>query len=131
MKIEPIKIKNLIIALLVLVVSLQSIQVHSLILSAEQSGHSSGLLVHQHSTQHIQQSSQTDSSSSAISSLSQDANTDNIEHESPCHPAHVLFPFNLNLIENNHFKAVREASSLATALSIIASLDTPPPKIPT
>ncbi|OUS32218.1 hypothetical protein A9R01_11255 ['Osedax' symbiont bacterium Rs2_46_30_T18] len=127
MKIEPIKIKNLIITLLVLVVSLQSIQVHSLVLSAEQSGHASGLLVHQHSTQHIQHSSHTDSSS-AINSLSQDASTDNIEHESPCHPAHVLFPFNLNLIENSHFKAVRKASSLATALSIIASLDTPPPK---
>ncbi|MCJ8298020.1 MAG: hypothetical protein MJK13_03660 [Pseudomonadales bacterium] len=129
MKIEPIKIKKIIISLLMLVVSLQSIQVHALLLSAEQSGHPGGLLTHQHNSQQLQHPSQKINSFTE-NSLSQDATTDNMQHESDCHPAHVLFSLSHELIENSSFKPVQEASRGATALSIIPSPDTPPPKLP-
>ena len=111
-----------------LVVSLQSIQVHSLVLSAEQSGHPSGLLVHQHNNQPIEQSSKMENDFATVS-LVQETPKDNSQHESPCHPAHVLCTFNHDLMESRLFIAVRETSNPAAALSIPPSLDTPPPKL--
>lgn len=114
------RLRKLLVLMLVLFAQLQPLQVHALVLDAEQSGHPAGLLLHSHDGEQAHVLTDTDGQPSVV---------DDTLHESECHPAHTLFsptPYEYGLV---HAGPIRHIVWHQAFVSIDLSLDTPPPKL--
>ncbi|MGB0468903.1 MAG: hypothetical protein ACPGF7_15440 [Pontibacterium sp.] len=116
-------LKSMMAMLLVLLIQLQPLQVHAIVLDAEQSGHTAGLLLHSHEIEHEQDVNVADIHPHDDESLS-----DSQVHQSDCHPAHTIFPALNDYQPLGNTGQVRHLDEIPTFLSADISLDTPPPK---
>jgi len=106
-------LKQATILLLMLFVQLQPVQVHAVILDAEQDGHVAGMLSHSH--HHEMEESSHHSGAE--------------DHSSDCHPAHTLSPPTIYApgIHLSHQTASEQQTT--GLLSVHIALDPPPPKL--
>ena len=104
------RVRQTTILLLMLFIQLQPVQVHAVILDAEQDGHVAGTLSHTHAKEQL------------------DSYSDSGKHQSDCHPVHTLSP--PFYYEQDISLPLQNATEHLSAglLSIDLALDLPPPK---
>lgn len=111
-----VRFQQLVMVVMMLFAQLQPLQVHALVLDAEQSGHVAGQLSHNHVHDHANADhdhSHTESDG---------------EHESQCHPSHTPLPLVNFYLDANHPKYSRYSPHAVGFVSADLALDTPPPK---
>jgi len=110
-------LKNALALVLMLCMQLQPLQVHARVLAAEQAGHTPGQLSHSHHAGAI---------STVQDGVSDVMTTD--DHQTECHPAHVLFATEHSTPPPDRMQAVRYRRFAPDFESIDLALDLPPPR---
>ena len=117
--------KLLLVLGLVLIAQLQPLQVHAIVMDAEQAGHTAGLLSHSHEHQH---KSGADGEARLVDTVDSHPHGSDLQHASDCHPGHVLFPPVALLALPSRTNPLPYTEPFNGFISADLSLDTPPPR---
>ncbi|MEH6579836.1 MAG: hypothetical protein V7731_22500 [Amphritea sp.] len=117
--------KLLLVLGLVFIIQLQPLQVHAIVLDAEQAGHTAGQLSHSHGHQH---DNETDADGRLVEMVAPHEHSADLQHTSDCHPGHILFPPVALIPIASRSDSLPYAEPFNGFISAEFTLDTPPPR---